>query len=476
MLDNTSTSVKDNALNPAGDAVSTTGTEERFSRRRALLAGGLGTAAALSIGGLTLPDIAGATTTDVIHDQGGQVFNALAYNGGAFNSTTINAAISAASSAGGGIVFIPQGTWAITANLNITNDRIHLVGAGSATILEVQSSYTGDVITITRRTGCSVRNMMISAAGATARTAGSAIVIAGNKDNADNPANVVIEDVDMKYQYVGIYVGDSTTFGSWNVRINRGAYYDFANGGIGIYFNTTGGLLFVSDITVVGPAAYPSSQPLAGFRVQGAADLTMYGCVAIQCSHCLLIDPPNGATVAALFCDSCDWDTPGSNNAITITPASGGTAGELNFVNCWTNNSKAANGIYIGGNVNRVNFVGHRAYNNYTNGIWVSGGGAANVSIDSSEFSGNNVGLGGNAGIRLGTTGNSMSDVQVRNCRATGTIFIPSGGGNNQAYGIIVASGTNNYMIVGNNLRGNATGALSDSGGTNKVVANNLTT
>jgi hypothetical protein len=177
--------------------------------------------------------------------------------------------------------------------------------------------------------------------------------------------------------------------------------------------------------------------------------------------------------VAAVFCDSCDFDTSGSGNGITVTPASGATVKELFFVNNWTCNSQSANGVYIGGNVDRVKVVSHHAVNNYTNGIWVNAGGAQNVMIEASEFSGNNqAGTAGNAGISLGSSGNSMSDVQVIGCRATGAT---PGGGATQYYGLYVASSTNNYILLGNNLRGNTGSNLSDNGGPNKVVANNLT-
>jgi hypothetical protein len=66
----------------------------------------------------------------------------------------------------------------------------------------------------------------------------------------------------------------------------------------------------------------------------------------------------------------------------------------------------------------------------------------------------------------------ATTDVTVSGVRAYDTQ-----GTKTQRYGISVAGVVvNNYVIQGNNLRGNLTGGLNDLGGANKSVANNLLT
>ena len=466
------------------------------SSRRGLLAGGLGAAASLGLADLVRPTDALAAVNDSVFDQGGAIYNvkASAYgavgNGTTDDTAAIKSAIAAANNSGkGGIVYFPPGTYLVSSVLDLgyanggtVSNGISLIGAGpGASLIKSSSSFTtGEIVTITQKNNCSIRHLTITAA--TVRTSGAAIKISGNGSNSPSsylPSSTTVDDVDLEKQFIGIDITDASGSGpergAWVIRIDRGEWRSFAANGIGCWIRTVyGGQHFVSNILMSGPVYGEATQPAAGIRVQATGDLTLHAVTTIQTTDGLLVDPGSGQTVAALFCTSCDFDTPGSGNGITINADGGGQAVQLNFVNCWTNNSQVNNGIYIGGNVDRVNIIGHRAYRNYTNGIWVNAGGATNISIDSSEFSGNNLANGGHAGIRLGSTGNAMSDVQVRNCRATGSGSISTGGTSYQAYGIIVASGTNDYMIVANNFRGNLTGARSDSGGSNKVVANNL--
>jgi len=161
-------------------------------RRRFLRRAGVAALGATAVGASRLASptpVEAATQIGTFYDQGGAVFNVKAYgavgNGTTDDTAAINATITAAQSAGGGIVFLPQGTYivkgtngnlltlnannlevsgegkgrtvilfaagqSLTSNLNIfqlygTNQRIHdlTIAVGSNQVLSGTSTITG---------------------------------------------------------------------------------------------------------------------------------------------------------------------------------------------------------------------------------------------------------------------------------------------------------------------------------------------
>lgn len=124
-------------------------------------------------------------------------------------------------------------------------------------------------------------------------------------------------------------------------------------------------------------------------------------------------------------------------------------------------------GIYIGSN--GANAIGNIVESNYSAGIRV-------VDADNAIISGNRCrnngqrGVGLHDGIELsGLSAASLLDVQV-----IGNRCYDDQGTKTQRYGIAVNANCDWYTLVDNNTRGNATGGISDTGGANKIVANNL--
>ena len=143
-----------------------------------------------------------------------------------------------------------------------------------------------------------------------------------------------------------------------------------------------------------------------------------------------------------------------------INPATGATVTGINFVNCWSSSAHTYDGLYIGGPVDGIEIIGHRFIANAGNGLYVAGP-ATNVHVDSCVAAGNG---GGYGYIFAG----SASSFALRNSHSG-----PYSGRPGHSYGVGVLSGSNNYVITGNTLLGN-TKSLLDSGGSTKVVANNL--
>lgn len=84
-------------------------------------------------------------TTGILRDEGGAVFNVKAYgatgNGTTNDSPYIQLAINAAVSAGGGVVYIPAGTYLISTTLsNSRADLVSIVGSGMGSKLNVNTT------------------------------------------------------------------------------------------------------------------------------------------------------------------------------------------------------------------------------------------------------------------------------------------------------------------------------------------------
>ena len=87
---------------------------------------------------------------------------------GTADQTEINAAITALPATGGEIVIL-DGTYNITAKIDVTKDNVSIKGNGNATILKrmFDSSVKEGVITLTGRSGCKIANLQIEGNKAT---------------------------------------------------------------------------------------------------------------------------------------------------------------------------------------------------------------------------------------------------------------------------------------------------------------------
>ncbi len=88
-----------------------------------------------------------------IQDNGGQVFNVKAYgakgDGVTDDTVAIQSAINACGTAGGGIVFLPLGTYIISATLTLSDAAVSLIGASiAASVISPNSSLTGSVLSL----------------------------------------------------------------------------------------------------------------------------------------------------------------------------------------------------------------------------------------------------------------------------------------------------------------------------------------
>ena len=115
--------------------------DERAGRRRLLgLAAGGGAAAAgtllgVALGRATSGQQEASELTGLIHDSGGQVYNVKVFgaqgDGGHDDREAIQTAVDRAEAGGGGIVYLPHGTYLISTDVQLKSN-VSLVGAGRA--------------------------------------------------------------------------------------------------------------------------------------------------------------------------------------------------------------------------------------------------------------------------------------------------------------------------------------------------------
>jgi hypothetical protein len=450
-----------------------------WNRRRLLrtMTTGAGLVAAAGALDLLSPADALAATSGTFWDQGGAVFNVMAYGadstGGTNSATAIGNAITAAQSAGGGVVYFPAGTFLINSGLTVTANGITLQGAGTgATTIKAGSSFTtGDMIYFNQVQYGRVRDLTISSVNA--RTSGNAINLYGVNQGATDPVppgGHLVENVSFNKQFQGIYINGQMFL----CYINRVYMGNITAGGVGINLNAVGSTgafgesHYISNVFIQGNSGPVADMPAAGIQIQSTGDFTLRSVSLVLCQVGLLINPSSGNYAEAGFIEGCLWDSCGTR-CIEIEPASGATARWITFVDNWIVNAGTYDGLFIAGG-SQINVIGCRLYFSQSYGLIVNGG--TEIFVDNCEASGNSQHTAYDAaGIAFAM---NASYFAVRNCFTNGAWTY--GNTNTQGYGIEVFSGCDNFIIANNLAVNNTTAQLSIASSTNQVVANNLTT
>jgi hypothetical protein len=252
----------------------------------------------------------------------------------------------------------------------------------------------------------------------------------------------------------GIFINNFVINSSIEVGVNivSGSDQYFVNG---VLFNPSGSPTTVAGIVINGDNGGIFAENLD----------------VIQQGQGLLVNPSNEQSCAFSSFVNCDFDTCQANG-VTLAPTAGGSIFGFEFSSCWTSSSTVGSGFGIAGAgaVNGITVNGHRAFHNAQHGFVVLNTAATNLAFNNCDASGNSASSSGSFDgffFAAGVSGFSVRDSRI-------------GLENNQAYtqgtGIQVAAGaSNNYQIIGNDVRGNVTAAISDGGtGTTKMVKDNL--
>ena len=379
--------------------------------------------------------------------------------GVADSTTGEQAAINAVCAAGGGTLVFPAGTFK-TSSLSLTCSNIQIRGAGLAATTINATTTSANVFAFSGVSNQGIRDLSITYK--VTPTAGAAISVVGLR-------NFTADRLRITGAYKGIYIGGGVIQYFTNLEIIN----TVATTGVGIYFTGFGNDQFLKNIVLDNPAG---AQPLAGIRVNNTNAIWMDSVDAIHAGTGLLIDPQGASDyISWLFVSNSAFDT-GTGDGISLSPANASALIKgVTFTGTWTATNTLM-GVRISGVgiVDGVRFVGHRSFNNGQSGFFVNGtaggGTRINLSFTGCDVSGNSITPSSTySGFDIGA---GISGFSITNSRSGQMANFA----NTQARGIIVNSGTsNNYIISGNDLRGNLTNSLLEGGtGTNKTIANNI--
>ena len=305
-----------------------------------------------------------------------------------------------------------------------------------------------------------LRDLQVTASSP--RTAGATLSLQGNDDQITN--------VELVNYFVGAVVGTAGTVQSIGARFKDLNMFNPAigSGSGGIQFvNYSDGI--VDGVSMSGPSS--GTQPDFGIQIDNGDTLNFVNTNITRHGAALICETGAGLNAYATMAINCLFDSAGTNSAgamssCYLTPA--GNIEDTQFTNCWFGLSAGNSGCLLNptgsGTVNGVDFTGCKFVANAIDGLTANGAGVLNVTVSGGDSADNT-----DAGLRFS---GGATNFTVTGHRAGNT---DTRGGN--GYGILTSGAGNNYLIVGNNLTGNGTANLSDTAtGTNKIVANNLTT
>lgn len=186
------------------------------------------------------------------------------------------------------------------------------------------------------------------------------------------------------------------------------------------------------------------------------------------------IIPKTGTTqLSGLTFSNCWFDQGGNGRMVNVGGATSAVFGYFQFADCYLTGGTTCTEGYrfdptAGTVVRHVEITGGKVMNLKSNGLVANR--LEGLSLTGVQFRNVATTEAGAAGIIMGGTCKAWTITGVASGYA-GNLSTAS----NASYGIVVASGADQYVITGCNLKGNSLGGISDSGGANKVVANNLT-
>ena len=373
---------------------------------------------------------------------------------GTADQTEINAAITALPATGGEIVIL-DGTYNVTAKINVTKDNVSIRGNGNATILKrmFNSSTAEGVITLTRRSGCKIANLQVDGNNASYTSnnncgvflsSSSNNTITSNTCNNNNcgvflhsSSNNTITSNTCNNNYYGIYLDSSS-----NNTCNNNTYNNNKNG---IYLdsssnNTCNNNTYNNNKNGICLDSSSNNNTVTGNTCNNSND---YG---------ILLNASSNNTVTGNTCSS-------NNIGIYLTVSSDNLTTSSN--NTVTGNTCNSNdyGIYLYTSGNNT-VTGNTCNNSNNTGIYL------NASSNNNTVTGNTCNNSNNTGILLNASSNNT--VTGNTCiRGTGlaTDYTAS------QYTIRLFGTTISYNLIAmNNCMGKA---VTNGGGTGNTLVNN---
>lgn len=447
-------------------------------------------------------------------------------NTAAQNTTAMNNAIAALNSSGG-VLLLPPGVLAMNAWNAITGATVSIRGAGQysgGTTLSFANA-TGDCITVNGAAHFTMEECWITAS--VRRTSGFAIKVTGScfipvlknlridyhYDGIwmHSAAQARIDHVSWRYMHgtkplytggasggvYGLIMTDLTadnpvptgTYGTvrtWSTGLSVSTN-DIVNVNGNIYQASTGGTTLGSG---TGPSTIPGTGAADAFTSTVTDNAVSWKFVCKSTLYWLYFDSytysvtvDNSALISGVIGVLMD-DSVASGSSYPMWINTHGLEIDHPYTACayllkgegfymldgWLGSCLQGHGVYLGPSLRGEVLIGEgtRISSNWLHGIEVSSGPVNVKIVGTFNYLNGQIGGASYDGISV-AAGASYFDI-VGNTIGKGPI-----GTGTQRYGINIASGASDYYtVIGNQLHGNATGALNDGGsGTTKEVANN---
>jgi len=397
----------------------------------------------------------------------------------------IQAAVDAAQTAGGGVVFIPTGNWNVDETITVTGASlgagnygyIHVIGDGVGATSLIRSGNYGDTFvfkapgTSTQLFGCSISNLlMVKTTGSMTSTQAHLSVY--------YTYNFRGENLWLKNGGIGLQIfgqTHATFFSKCNIDLMAGYT---GQAGIVMALGSYGhGLPYLS---LTDCDLYPSTTSNSwtyGIFVKAGDGLWANNVHVGRATFAAvgIIPSANTTQVTGLKFVNCWFDNEGSSAQsysiyIEGTNNTAAPFGIMNFTGCHFQGYGTEYGFLIAsGNVENVILDGCNFYDYKRGAIYLGGGNKLVVSNNrvvggSSDGVGSYNGLSVAGATRFVISGNSIGYQRMLTTDA------------NNAYGIYIVGACVDYIVTSNNCYGNTTGGISDGGTATggKVVANNL--
>lgn len=442
---------------------------------------------ALQIGGLTVGAGLLSSTAAATNDEKGSgrrghgpvpsVYDVTKFgakgNGETDDTNAIQAAIDAAGADGGGIVYLPAGTFNVDETLTVTDDHVAIIGAGKGTVVRATFKdgdviYAGGTEPVDGVRNLTVRDMEITAS--VEKTSGAALF-------CEHGQRVLVENVFAERQ------------GALDPNLHNAFYFKYFDSCVlsnvfavskhkcitihGKENQSWGaGFWLVNGSRLMNgpPNAVPEDS--IGFHIGGSCGgITIEDTDVIANDRNLLIDTElSGALNRELFVNQC-WMDRSRGNGVEVGPNG---VHLLHFNNTWlassghdnpdTGGYPEANNLYLDeGFPGRVILNGCRIFNALGSGIVAHAG---QFTVSGCDVFHNGIGADGGHGIAL--LGEVVDTTVVGNT-------ITHNGSDALGEGVHVGEDVKNYVIAANVIRENGTEQLVDEGGENGETGLNVT-
>lgn len=372
------------------------------------------------------------------------------------NATDDTAAIQAAYNAAGngGIVFFPPGIYRYTGILNCNSDGVTLLGSNGS------GDNLGTILRITHATNNGLvingfRNKVkdIGFDSSVVRTGGYYIYFDTLGSNGG------IEGVVMEDWWNGIGI-----IAEANVYVQRVTLSapSTTTSGVGISV-LAGDDHRLQNVSIYGNL---SSEPSIGLNVKNCGNLYANNLSIIGCDQSLVMDPANGQGVFTAYFTNSFFDT-SATRGLLINPTGTGSVARIRFMGCWFGGSVSDQGALLNnggsGILSGVSFIDCHVVNNGNTGLQIED--ATDIEVIGGIYAGNT-----NYGIIVAS---SVVDFRIKGA------LIGAGGGitGNTVYGILLNGSNDGFIIEGNDLRGNTSGAINPTSvvvDATKIIRNNL--